>query len=53
MAVTISSRFQNPKDQGIQTNNSVCHLFCETWTVTLRVESNLQMFENEVIRKTF
>jgi len=39
---------------GTQNCNSACYLYgCETWSLTLREERRLRMFENKVLRRLF
>jgi hypothetical protein len=48
--VSFSSLFSRKyKDQDIQNYNFACG--CETWSVTLREEHRLRVFENRVLRK--
>jgi hypothetical protein len=43
---------QKYKDQDIQNYNlAVVSYRCETWSVTLREEGGLRVFENRVLRK--
>jgi hypothetical protein len=38
----------------MQNNNFACCLYgCETWSLTLREELGLRVFENRVLRETF
>jgi hypothetical protein len=42
------------KDKGKQNYNFACILYgCETWSLTLREERKLKMFENRVLRRVF
>ena len=45
---------QKFKDQDIQSYNFACFLYgCETWSLTLREEHKLRVFENRVLRRIF
>jgi hypothetical protein len=45
---------QKHKDQGIQNYNFTCCFYgCETWSLTLREEQRLRVFENRVPRRIF
>jgi hypothetical protein len=42
------------KDLGIQNYNFTCFLYgCETWSLKLREEQRLRVFENRVLRRIF
>ena len=45
---------QKFKDQDIWNYNSACFVCgCETWSLTLREERKLRVFENMVLRRIF
>jgi len=45
---------QKFKDYDIQNYNFACFLYgCETWSLTLREERKLSVFENLVLRRIF
>jgi hypothetical protein len=45
---------KNVKITDIQNYNSVCFLYnCEIWSLTLREERRLRVFENRVLRRIF
>jgi hypothetical protein len=45
---------QTTKINGIQKYNFTCCLYgCETWSLTLREEQTLRVFENRVLRRIF
>ena len=45
---------QKFKDQDIENFNFACFLYgCETWSLTLREERKLRVFENTVLRRIF
>jgi len=45
---------QKLKDQDIQNYNFACCLYgCETWSLNLREERKLRVFENMVLRRIF
>ena len=53
---TFVSQFaiQKFKDSDIQNYNSACCFYgCETWSLTLREEQRLRVFENRVLRRLF
>jgi hypothetical protein len=45
---------KNSKNENIQDYNIACGLYgCETWSLTLREEHRLRVFENKVLRGIF
>jgi hypothetical protein len=45
---------QECKGQNIQNHNSISCLYgCETWSLTLREEHRLRVFENRILRRIF
>ena len=47
-------RSDDSKDRDIQDYNFACFLYgCETWSLTLREERRLRVFENRVLRRIF
>ena len=45
---------QKFKDQDIENYNfSICLYGCETWSLILRVEHRMRLFENRVLRRIF
>jgi hypothetical protein len=50
----LSVCYQKFKDENIQNNNfAYCLYGCETWSLTLREESRLRVFENRVLSRIF
>jgi hypothetical protein len=49
----ISSAVEKLKNYNIHDNNIACGSVCETWSLTLREEHRLRVFENRLLRRIF